>query len=331
LPWARRGALLARLGQGADALAAFDEALARDPSDPQAPAGRAAVELQLQSAAVAALAASAVIPPPQPDRKRLPVSLVAALIMLPYLIGLTIAELAVTFVSPVLVFPLHGGLAAVVATQLALVTRLGGRDPGFAALRPFLITLVLAPLIRIISLTLPLAQIAPAYRYAFAGVPMALGAILTAVAIGYGPRRIGLIWRATGWQFFAVAISIGLGFAEFAILRPQALGPFPWTTAGLVPALSVGLATGLPEELIFRGVMQTAARPVLRGWNWIFVSMVFAVLHIGYASPLDFVFVLGVGLLYGWLFERTRSIIGVAIGHGVANIVLFFVAPQLMG
>ena len=37
----------------------------------------------------------------------------------------------------------------------------------------------------------------------------------------------------------------------------------------------------------------------------------------------------GVGLLYGWVFERSRSIIGISIGHGQANVVLFFIAPNL--
>ncbi|MGQ0609413.1 MAG: hypothetical protein ACT4OQ_13265, partial [Chloroflexota bacterium] len=33
---------------------------------------------------------------------------------------------------------------------------------------------------------------------------------------------------------------------------------------------------------------------------------------------------------FGWVFERTRSIIGVSISHGLANVILFFVAPHLI-
>ncbi len=107
------------------------------------------------------------------------------------------------------------------------------------------------------------------------------------------------------------------------------MGPFPWVAAGVIPAVVVGIATGAPEELIFRGVLQTATRPILGRLNWIYVSLVFAVLHIGYQSALDLAFVFGVGLLYGWVFERSRSIVGVSIGHGLANVILFFVAPNL--
>jgi uncharacterized protein len=87
------------------------------------------------------------------------------------------------------------------------------------------------------------------------------------------------------------------------------MGPFPWVAAGVIPAVVVGIATGAPEELIFRGVLQTATRPILGRLNWIYVSLVFAVLHIGYQSALDLAFVFGVGLLYGWVFERSRSIV----------------------
>jgi hypothetical protein len=54
------------------------------------------------------------------------------------------------------------------------------------------------------------------------------------------------------------------------------------------------------------------------------------VLHIGYESATDLAFVFAVGLIYGWIFERSRSIVGVSIGHGLANVVLFFIAPNLV-
>jgi uncharacterized protein len=126
-----------------------------------------------------------------------------------------------------------------------------------------------------------------------------------------------------------VVASVGLGLVEYLILRPEPLGGLPWET-GLLPALSLAFFTGFPEELIFRGIMQTAARPLLGRWNWPYVAAVFAALHIGYQSLIDVAFVFAVGLLYGWVFERTRSIIGVSIGHGVANGILFFVAPYLL-
>jgi uncharacterized protein len=246
-----------------------------------------------------------------------------------YLALLTIGELAVTFVNPLLVFPLHGGIVGLAAVHVAWLEGRSEREAGRHPLTPFLLAFIVVALIRIISYTLPLTAIEPAYRYLFAGVPMALGALLVARAAGYSMRDVGLAWRMWRLQAIVIAASVGLSFIEFAILRPAPMGPFPWVAAGVIPALVVGIATGAPEELIFRGVLQTATRPILGRLNWIYASLVFAALHIGYQSALDLAFVFGVGLLYGWVFERSRSIVGVSIGHGLANVILFFVAPNL--
>lgn len=247
-----------------------------------------------------------------------------------YLVLLAVAELAVTFGSPVLVFPLHGGLILLIVAYLAIARyrrRAGPEDRGLMAVA---LALSVAPLIRIISLTLPLAQLDPGFRYVAAGIPMALGGFLVARSAGLKWHQIGLAWHQTGWQVRAILASVAFGIIEFTILRPAPLGPAPWTAAGFLPAIGLGLFTGFPEELIFRGVLQTATRPILGRWNWIYVSAIFAVLHIGYGSAEDLVFVLCVGLFFGWIFERTRSIIGVSIGHGLANVILFYVAPNLI-
>lgn len=250
--------------------------------------------------------------------------------LLAYLAALATAELAVVYISPVLVFPLHGGLVVVAMLHLGLRARQHrdgtARDP---ALGPALLALMLGPLIRIISLTLPLGQIEPAYRYVAAGVPMLVGAVAALWLSGMRPADVGLRLTRPGLQVWVALAALPLGLVEYLILRPQPLGALPWEAAGLLPALAVGLSTGFPEELIFRGLLQTAVRPILGAWNWVYVSVVFAVLHIGYQSPVDLVFVLLVGSLYGLVFERTRSIVGVSISHGLANAILFFVAPNL--
>lgn len=244
-----------------------------------------------------------------------------------YVVLLTLAELTVTYLNPVLVFPLHGGLILLVTAYVMVHFSAERHDPAHIAL---FVVLVLGPLIRIISLTLPLGQIEPAYRYLFAGIPMAVAAIVAARAAGLRPSQMGLRWAGWHWQALVVLAAIPIGFVEFAVLRPEPIGPPVWTLEGLVPALVLGFFTGFPEELIFRGVMQTVTRPFLGRWNWIYVSVIFAVLHIGYQSYIDVVLVFAAGLLYGWVVERTRSIIGVATSHGLANIVLFFVAPHLI-
>ncbi len=186
-----------------------------------------------------------------------------------YLALLTTAELAVTLASPLLVFPLHGGIVGLAALHVAWLEGRSDRGAGHARLTPFLLTFIVVASIRIISLTLPLAAIEPAYRYLLAGIPMTLGAVLVARAAPYSMRDVGLAWHRWRLQVVVIVVSMGLGFIEYAILQPAPLGPLPWVAGGVIPAIVVGIAAGFPEELIFRGVLQTATRPILGRWNWI--------------------------------------------------------------
>ena len=98
-----------------------------------------------------------------------------------------------------------------------------------------------------------------------------------------------------------------------------------------MPALILLVGTGVVEELIFRGILQYTADEVYGSWRGIvFVSVLFAVLHIGHLSVLDVVFVFFVALYFGAAVRWTRSLIGVSIAHGLTNIMLFIVLPLVM-
>ncbi len=89
--------------------------------------------------------------------------------------------------------------------------------------------------------------------------------------------------------------------------------------------------TGLVEEVIFRGLMQNATERVFGGAGVVYVAAIFAVLHLGYRSLADLVFVFLVALYFGYYVRRTRSILGVTLAHGLTNISLFLIFPFLIG
>jgi len=59
----------------------------------------------------------------------------------------------------------------------------------------------------------------------------------------------------------------------------------------------------------------------------VLVSLVYAVLNIGYHSALNVLFVFVVSLFFGCAVLRTRSIVGVTMAHGITNVFLFLVFP----
>ena len=87
-------------------------------------------------------------------------------------------------------------------------------------------------------------------------------------------------------------IGIDLGYIKYLILRPEPLADELTLRAIWFPALILVVFTGFLEEIIFRGLMQTAFRAKIGRWLGILlVSGLFAVLHLGYQSLLDVIFV----------------------------------------
>ena len=117
------------------------------------------------------------------------------------------------------------------------------------------------------------------------------------------------------------------GVAEYYILRPEPMITELTWQALLLPVLIVGGCTGFVEELIFRGVLQRSAVALFRGWGIVYVSLLFAILHMGFMSWLDVVFVFIVALFFGWMVKKTGSLLGVTLSHAITNIILFLIAP----
>jgi membrane protease YdiL (CAAX protease family) len=196
----------------------------------------------------------------------------------------------------------------------------------------FLLPLALPPLIRLLSLALPLANFPLIYWYAIIGVPLFIATFLTARAIGLTAGEIGLrlSWRELPIQLLIGLSGILLGFIEYLILRPEPLFTKPSWELVLFAILILIIFTGFLEELIFRGVIQSSSTQALGSVGIIFTALVFSVLHIGYRSVIDVMFVFAVGITFGLIAQRDRTLLGVSLAHGMINISLFLVFPYLL-
>ena len=237
--------------------------------------------------------------------------------------ALAVAEILTALVEPRLGLTLHALLLAALAMHTALTW-------GHATHR-LLLCLAMAPLIRILSLSLPLQGLPIVYWYAIISLPLFAAAAAVARALGMRAGEIGLRMRWPWLQLGMTVLGLGFGYAEYLILRPAPLTQSLSLQAAWLPALILLVSTGFSEELIFRGVMQKAATEAMGKWGMLYVAGVFAVLHVGYKSVVDVLFVFGVALVFGWVAARTRSIVGVSLAHGLTNIVLFTVAPFVIG
>lgn len=239
------------------------------------------------------------------------------------LLAMVVAELMVTFVHPGAGLAIHAGL--LVAFVWRAVIEDGITHDLFAAL-------AVLPLIRVLAIAMPYWMVDQAQHFALVNLPLIVATLVAARYLGYGRLQLGLTLGGLPWQLPVVATGLAIGYLERLIIQPAALSPDLSFAAVWWPALSLLLFTGLSEEILFRGVLQTAAvRSLGTFWGIVYVSLMFGALHIGWSSALDVAFVTLVGLFFGWVVHRTGSILGVTVAHGIANIMLFIVLPNLRG
>jgi membrane protease YdiL (CAAX protease family) len=194
------------------------------------------------------------------------------------------------------------------------------------------ITLAFAPLIRLVSISLPLGNIPMMYWYLLVGIPISLSIFLVIRYGGFTWEQAGLNLKHWFPQLLFGVVGFDLGYIEYLILQPEPLVEEMTLEKIWLPALILLIFTGFLEEVIFRGLMQSAfAEKLSRCLGILLISILFAVLHVGYQSLLDVIFVFGVALLFGILTELSGSILGVSIAHGLTNITLFLVFPFIVG
>ena len=268
----------------------------------------------------ASLAAPAVPRPLSADRLRLAIALLT-------LAAFAVAESLTVFTNPFTGIALH----ALTLSVLLIASGFGGQGDSMAEqpLGRLLYALALVPLIRIVSLTMPLGRFDETYWFVAAGLPVFVAALIIMAGVGLRPRDVGLRigWSALHLHPLVILFGLVLGFAEYHILRPEPLIDGLTLSRFVIPALVLMFATGFLEEFIFRGILQRTASAALGPLAIIYVSVIFAILHIGYRSGTDIVFVFLIALLYGWVVRKTGSIIGVSVSHGVTNITLFLLVP----
>jgi uncharacterized protein len=242
------------------------------------------------------------------------------LVPLLYLAAITIAE-AATLWNMYLGIVLHS-IVLVVLIFHGAATRQTPR-------RRLLLALTLAPLIRILSVSLPLASLSLTYWYMSIGSLLFIAAFLVARITGMKANRLGFVVKSWWTELAISLIGIALGFTEFFILNPKPLiERLDWSTF-FIPAFSLLIFTGVLEELIFRGIIQDAANVTMGRFGLVFSATLFAMLHMGYRSVIDVFFVFMVGLIFGVIVSRTHSIVGVSLAHGLTNIGLYMIFPFL--
>ncbi|MDY6833550.1 MAG: CPBP family intramembrane glutamic endopeptidase [Chloroflexota bacterium] len=243
------------------------------------------------------------------------------MIALLYLVEIGVAELMTAIISPT------GGIVVhtIILFSLIMYSVLEATPP----FDKLYLSLTLAPLIRIVSLAMPVSRFGEVYSFGIICVPILVATIAAIRYFRFYPADIGLSRRNVPLQVAIGLFGIVLGIAEYAILKPDA-ETAPALTEIIASAIILIVATGFVEELAFRGVIQRCAKEAFGAWGWVYVAGVFSLLHLGHLSVMHLMFVLTMALSFGWIVDRTGSLWGVTFAHGIANVCLYLVIPTVV-
>lgn len=203
-----------------------------------------------------------------------------------------------------------------------------------ADLSSLLMILTLAPLIRILSLVMPLVYFPRIQWFTIISIAIYLSIIIIIRQQKLELKEHGFRWpkrKHISIEIGIVILAVPFGVMEYLILKPT---PLISSFSGediLVAILILFIATGLMEEVIFRGLLQKKTMDMMGAWQgMLFVTILFAGLHIGNLSFLDVLLVFFIGGMYAIVVNTTKTIIGVTASHTIVNIMLFIVCPLTM-
>lgn len=129
-----------------------------------------------------------------------------------------------------------------------------------------------------------------------------------------------------------MGLPLGLtsGIIEYYVLRPSPISPTADKLQALLYVVIVmTLFVGLSEEILFRGLIQEAYQNVLPASSAIIMASIqFGLMHYGWLNHLEILFAFGVGLMVGYMFWVTKSLIAPVIVHALGNIVMFYLAAN---
>jgi membrane protease YdiL (CAAX protease family) len=171
-------------------------------------------------------------------------------------------------------------------------------------------------------------------RYGFTLQPPAIGLTIAALAI-----LVVLPLFSAGFVIFmrqlcAHAATLVPGSCARVLHPHWRLPPdFAWLS------LAQLLVVALPEELFFRGYLQgrleEALPPTVNvfgarlGWAWILAAALFALGHYLVSFEPQMLTRFFPGLVFGWMYARTRSILAGTIFHAACNLIMALLAASL--
>lgn len=238
-------------------------------------------------------------------------------------------------VEAALVAPGHLLAAQVAdAALVLLIARLALRDGSRRSERAAasilaLRALALVPLLRVVSLGMPLAELSDAGAVLLLAVTFAIAVVVLAPAAGIARRRfveLPLAWPALA----AAAAGLPLGLLAY-VAGADAL----WARDAAAPEMALGIAAGacaaVAQELVFRGAVQLAFQRVAGAVGAVGATALFTASQLGAGETSLVLSYALAGLVFAYSVMRTGALGGALAGHVALALGAGALWPLLLG
>lgn len=188
--------------------------------------------------------------------------------------------------------------------------------------RRIYLAFTLIPLLRILSLAMPIKQVAPIYQYVLTGFPLLIATIVVVRDIGLPAFRLNL--SALEWVY---QIIIGISGIPLGLIAALTLTPPPSLIGSrnllwiFLLWIVFTLFGAVMEEIIFRGIIQKALSFPFGAASIILTSLLYASMFVGTLSPGYILFYGLTGLLFSIWMQISDSLVGVIMAHSLMNII----------
>ena len=96
--------------------------------------------------------------------------------------------------------------------------------------------------------------------------------------------------------------------------------------------VAVGILAPLAEEVVFRGaILRTLLNMMDKNWHWIAILISALIFGAAHGNSAQFVHATLIGLLLGWMYYRTKSIVPGIVFHWVNNSIAFVMYNLMTG
>lgn len=196
-------------------------------------------------------------------------------------------------------------------------------------IRRFILALGLVPLMRILSVAIPVPQSPLIFWYALIGFPLLVAALIVVRKNGLPQLTQNLSTSQWFIQSLFGLTGIPLGFLAGQILSHPA-SILPATTLGwiILGSIVLSLSSGFAEEVIFRGLVQNSIIEIFGSFGLFIMGIFYTGMLLGALDPRYIIFFGLTGLLFSLWVKVSHSLWGVILAHSLLNIIFLLLIAR---